>query len=212
MKTLLKIVAGLAALGVLGVLFVRSAQSSRSEPFTVAAEDLTGWTLTLAPNADVDALLSLTPPPTLMPPLADALFARMGESLRYPPASLPLVLRSEFDQALGPAFTPEALLELARNLGLESATFRPTCMAQRRMSAPGVIRGIYFLVFDVPPFASFREQVAQRLRAGGGDGARFDPAALSPVILAAGLDGGFRQWMPLAANTDEDCFAPVAVE
>ena len=36
MKTLLKVVIALVVLGLLGVVFVRSARSTRAEPFTVA--------------------------------------------------------------------------------------------------------------------------------------------------------------------------------
>ena len=59
MKTLLKVMIALVAVGVLAVLFVRSARSTRAEPFTIARQHLTGWTLTLAPDADpLGSLLS----------------------------------------------------------------------------------------------------------------------------------------------------------
>jgi hypothetical protein len=83
-------------------------------------------------------------------------------------------------------------------------------MARRRDSAPGVLRGIYFLVFDLPQFSQFREQVAQRIRAKGGNSV-FEPAALSPVVVAANLDGDTARWLPLRA-VESDCFAPVVVE
>lgn len=213
MKTLLKVVIVLAAVGVLAVLFVRSAQSSRAEPFTIARQDLTGWTLTLAPEGDqLGSLLSIAPRAALMPPLSRELFARMGESLHYPPAAVPVVLRSEFQRAMAGVLTPEALLDAARGAGLESAVFQPRCMARRRVSATGVLRGVYFLLFDLPAFTRFREQIAQRLQAAGRDPSLFDPAALSPVLIAADLDGNFSRWLPLRADPEADCFAPVVVE
>jgi hypothetical protein len=213
MKILFKVMIALVAVGVLAVLFVRSAQSSRAEPFRIARQDLTGWTLTLAPDVDqLNSLLSITPKATLMPPLSRELFARMGESLHYPPAAMPVVLRSEFQRAMAGALMPEVLLNAARNAGLESATFQPRCMAQRRISAPGLVRGVYFLVFELPLFTQFREQVAQRLRAAGRDPSLFDPTALSPVLIAADLDGSFSRWLPLRANPQVDCFAPVVVK
>ena len=212
MKTLFKVVVALVAVGALAVLFVRSAQSTRSEPFTIARQDLPGWTLTLAPADDpLGALLSITPKAGLMSSLSNQLFARMGESLHYPPAAMPVVLRREFQDAMAGTVTPQALLAAARDAGLESATFRPQCMAQRRLSSPGLVRAVYFVVFDVPQFAQFREQAAQRLRAAGGDTSRFDPLALSPVLIAADLEGSFSRWLPLRADQG-DCFAPVAVE
>lgn len=209
MKTLLKVVIALVAVGALAVLFVRSARSTLAEPFTIARQDLTGWTLTLAPDDDpLGSLLSITPKAALMPPLASELFARMGQSLHYPPVAMPVVLRSEFQRALAGTLTPEALLDAARDAGLESAMFQPRCMAQRRMTT----KGVYFLLFDLPQFSQFREQVAQRLRAAGRDSSLFDPTELSPVLIAADLDGSFGRWLPLRADPEVDCFAPIVVE
>jgi hypothetical protein len=157
-------------------------------------------------------LLSITPKAELMAPIARDLFARTGESLHYPPPAMPVVLRSEFERAIAGVLAPEALLGAAREAGLESASFQPRCMARRRISAPGVLRGVYFLLFDLPQFIQFREQVAQQLRAAGRDPSQFDPSALSPVLIAAALDGSFSGWMPLRADSEVDCFAPIVVE
>ena len=213
MKTLLKVMIALAAAAVLAVLFVRSARSTVAQPFTIARQHLAGWTLTLAPDADpLGSSLSIVPNAALMRPLASDLFTRMGESLHYPPAAMPVVLRSEFQRAIAGVLTPEALLDAARAAGLESATFQPRCMARRRISAPGVLKGVYFLLFDLPQFTRFREQIAQRVGAAGRDASLFDPAALSPVLIAADLDESFSGWLPLRANPEADCFAPVVVE
>lgn len=213
MKTLLKVMIAVVAVGLLGVLFVRSARSTIAEPFTIARHDLTAWTLTLAPADDpLGSVLSITPKAALMPPLSNELFARMGQSLHYPPTAMPVVLRSEFERAMAGALTPEALLDAARKAGLESAMFQPRCMAQRRTSSPGLVQGVYFLLFDLPLFTQVREQVAQQLRAAGRDATLFDPTALSPVLIAAGLDSSFRRWLPLRADPEADCFAPVVVE
>ena len=213
MKTLLKVMIALVAVGVLAVLFVRSAQNSVAQPFTIAQQDLTGWTLTLAPDVDdLGSLLSLTPKATFLPPLSRELFARMGESLHYPTAAMPIVLRSEFERAMAGTLTSEALLTVARDAGLEAATLQPQCMARRRISSPGLVREVFFLVFELPAFSQFREQVAQRLRAAGRDQSLFDPLALSPVLFAADLDGSFSRWQPLRADPPNDCFAPVVVQ
>ena len=213
MKTLLKVMIALVVVAVLALLFVRSAQSARAQPFTIARQHLAAWTLTLAPADDpLGSSLSITPKVELMPPIARDLFARMGESLHYPPPAIPVVLRSEFQRAIAGVLAPEALLDAAREAGLESATFQPRCMARRRISAPGVVRSVYFLLFDLPQFTQFRDQVAQRLRAAGRDASLFDPMALSPVLIAADLDGNFSGWLPLRADPEVDCFAPVVVE
>jgi hypothetical protein len=147
-----------------------------------------------------------------MPPLASELFARMGESLNYPPAAMPVVLRSEFQRAMAGVLTPEALLDAARDAGLELATFQPRCMGHRRISAPGLVKAVYFLVFDLPAFSRFRQEAAERLGAAGRDRSLFDPAALSPVLIAADLDGSFTRWLPLRVDPEADCFAPIVVE
>jgi hypothetical protein len=213
MKTLFKVMIALVAVGVLAVLFVRSARNSGAQPFTIEQQDLTGWTLTLAPDVnDLDSLLSLTPKATFLPPLSRQLFARMGESLHYPMAAMPIVLRREFERAMAGTLTPEALLNAAREAGLETATLQPRCMARRRISAPGLVQEVFFLVFELPAFSQFRDQVAQRLRAAGRDQSLFDPLALSPVLIAADLDGSFSRWQPLRADPPNDCFAPVVVQ
>lgn len=213
MKILLKVALALLVVGVFAMLIVRSARSTRAEPFTIERQNLTGWALTLTSDADrLGSLLSITATVEFLPPLSRELFARMGESLHYPPAAMPVVLRSEFERAMAGALMPEALLAAAREAGLESAMLQPRCMARRRISEPGLVRGVYFLLFDLPLFTQFREQVAQRLRAAGRDASLFDPAALSPVVIAADLDGSFSRWLPLRADPEVDCFAPVAVE
>ncbi len=202
----------IVAVAALGVLLVRSIRSTGAQPFTVDRQHLAGWTLALAPDTDLlGSVLSITPQMELMPPLTRALFARMGESLHYPPPAIPLVLRSEFERSMAAVLTPAALLDAARDAGLESATFQPRCMAERRISAPGGERGIYFLLFELPEFTRFRVLVAQRLQAAGGDPSLFDPAALSPILLAASLDGRFSGWLPLRSDPEADCFAPVVV-
>lgn len=211
MKTLLKVMVALVALAALGFLFVRSVRSTGAEPFAISRTHLAGWTLALAPpDHQLGAFLTLTPNAGLMPPLGRELFSRMGESLHYPHAAMPVVLRSEFDRAIAGKVTPDALLDLARKSGLESAAIQPRCMARRRDSAPGVLRGIYFLVFDMPQFDRFREQIAERIRAGGAS-SLFEPAALSPVVVAANLDADTARWLPLRA-AESDCFAPVVIE
>jgi hypothetical protein len=213
MKALVRVAVALVVLAVLAALFLRSARSTGARPFTVARQQLAGWTVAVPPDTDpLGSVVSLVPRTELVPPLGRDLFARVGESLHYPPPALPLVLRGEFDRALAGGLTREVLLDAARDAGLESVTLQPRCMARRRRSTPGTVRAVYFLLFDLPEFTRFREQVAQRLRAAGRDAALFDPAALSPIVITADLDGRFAEWLPLRADPEADCFAPVVVE
>ena len=214
MPRLLKVVVGVAALCVLAVLFVRSAQSSRETPFTVEQGSLAGWTLVVRPDADaLGSWLALSPPPSLAAPLGREIFRRVGESVNYPsPPLVPLLLQTEFDRAFAGAVTPDDIVSLARSAGLESAAFTPRCMGRRRVSEPGATRGVYFLLFDAPAFTRFRQELLERLGAARGNASLFDPAALSPVLIVAALDGNFGRWMPLRADPDVDCLAPVEVQ
>jgi hypothetical protein len=206
----LKAAIGLAVLAVLGVLFVRSAQSVRSEPYTVSRERLHGWTLAAEPSTDPSGvMLGLQAPREFASVLFGEVFSRTGESMSGPvPAQIPLVLHAELASRAAAALSGEALLALARESGLEGATLQPKCMAHRRISAPGITRQMYFVLFDLPAFSQFRQKVATRVQEVGGT---FDPAALSPAIIVAASDAMFSQWQPLRADAQQDCFAPVEV-
>ena len=213
-NTLIKVAVGLLALGGLAVLFVRSAQDTRAEPYTIARDHLARWILVLEPPRDPSGIvLALRPPPELMPPLFSQVFKRSGESLSSPvPPALPLVLQSEFDGPATGSVTAEALLPLARAAGLESAAIQPRCLAHRRVSEPGSTRQVFFLRLDLPGFDGFRRQVAQKLRDAGAPASAFDPAALSPILIVAATDAGFSRWLPLKAGAEDDCLAPIAVQ
>jgi hypothetical protein len=84
-------------------------------------------------------------------------------------------------------------------------------MAYRRISAPGMTTGVYFMLLDAAPFDRFRQELRGLLATAGGDPSLFDPAALSPALIVAALDGNFGRWMPLRADSEADCMAPVEV-
>jgi hypothetical protein len=194
----------------LGVLFVRSAQNVRAEPFEVPRDRLERWTLAVEPAPSPSGvLLALRPQRELASALFNAVFSRTGESMSGPvPAQMPLVLQSELDPRVAAAVTPDVLLVIARESGLESALLEPHCMAHRRVSAPGITRQVYFVLFDLPAFNDFRQKLSLRARDAG---AALDPAALSPALIVAASDAMFSQWQPLRADAEKDCFAPVTV-
>lgn len=209
---LVKVLAALAVLGVLAVLFVRSADSSRGEPFTVPKNQLSSWTLELEPDAGSGSVLTLRSDPQLASSVSRQVFARSGESQHTPGLpGIPLVLRSEYERALT-GLRPDALLTAAREAGLESATFEPRCLVRRRVSEPGVTRGVYFILFDAPTFTEFRQRVAQLLRDSGGDASFYDPAAISPALIVASLGGEFDRWLPLRVESEAECLAPLELQ
>jgi len=198
---------------VLAVLFLRSLESTRAAPFAVDRGALTGWRLVLEPPMDpLGSWLALTPPRQLAASLGREIFRRGGESVHYPnPPLMPLLLQGEFDRAFSGRVPPEQVVSLARAAGLESTPWTPQCMAHRRLSEPGMTRGVYFVLLDGSPFDRFRQQLSGLLQTAGGDASLFDPAALSPALVVAALDGNFGRWMPLRANMEADCMAPIEV-
>lgn len=212
-SSFLKVVVILAALALLGFLFIRSLQSTRSAPYTLERAHLQNWTLALEPATSPTApILVLRGPLDLVSSLFRQVFARAMESLNTPPAaSIPILLKGEFDGGIGAVLTPDALLAAARGAGLESARYEPRCLAHRRISQPGSTRQVFFAVFDSPEFDRFRRQLADRAGAETAARVAFDPLALSPVMFVAGSDPSFHRWLPLAIGQQADCLAPIEV-
>lgn len=212
MRLLIKIAVALAVVAGLGWLFIRSAQDVRSEPYEIARARLSGWTLAIDPAPETSGVLvGLQPDKMTAAALFSQVFSRTGESLSGPvPAAIPLVLQREFTRASAGTLTADALLAAARAAGLESSAFEPRCMAHRRVSEPGITRQVYFIRFDWPALAGFRRQAAEQMRAAGGAG--LDPAALTPLMIVAATDAAFGRWLPLSAESADDCLAPMAIK
>ena len=207
-SVLLKIGMAIAAIAVLGYLFIHSLESTRSEPYTVPRAHVATWTLALEPGAGPNSpLLSARTGLELVTDLFQQLFNRAMESMNTPQtASIPIVLRGEFDRGLAARMTPAALLAAARQAGLETASHEPRCLAHRRISEPAMTRQVYFAIVASPSISSFREQLA-----GTGDAAAFDAAALTPVMFVGASDAAFHRWLPIRAG-DADCVAPIQLQ
>jgi hypothetical protein len=207
---LVKLAIAAVVLAVFGWLFMRSLQTTRAEPYVADRAPLTGWTVTVEKGVEPAApVLVLRGPQELVSALFRQVFTRMMESLNAPAgASIPLVLRAEFDRLAGEV-PIEALVDLARDAGLERAALEPRCMAHRRISQPGATRQVYFAVFDMPAFLEFREALAARAAQAGATG--FDAGALAPVMFVAGSDPAFHRWLPTGADVEADCVAPIQV-
>ena len=209
-STVIKIVLGLTAVALFAFLFIRSARSVGAQPYTMGRAQLGGWKVALDPAPDASGVvLALWPPSTLAPPLFSQIFSRSGLSLSGPnPVAMPLVLKAEFDRAgMSSAMPPEALVQLARENGVESMQPKPTCLANRRISQPGSTREVFFVRFEFAKFAALRSAVAGRLGAAAG----FDVAGLSPAVIIAATDENFGSWLPLQGDAAQDCVAPIVV-
>lgn len=205
---LVKVAVILVLLAGVGYLFMRSLDVTRAEPYTVRPEHLESWTLAADAGATGSmAVLALAPPPELPLRLFRQVFSRAGESLSAHSApGIGLVLA---DELRGVAVPVDELLALAREAGLDRARINPRCMGYRRESQPGSTRQLYFVLFDLPEFTTFRQSLAARVTSEAGSA--FTPAALSPVMMLAAAPD-FSRWMPIVADAERDCVAPVEAE
>jgi hypothetical protein len=211
MKLLIKLVVVVAVLSGFLYLFLHTAKDVRSEPYTTQRQHLQPWTLSIeTATRSTSPMLVVRPPQEFAGGLFSQVFQRMMESMKGTSGGgMPLVLRDEYELALAGRFTPEALLEAARAAGIESSTMTPVCVAVRRISEPGLTRQMYFVIFDAPAVVAFRQQLAKELQAA--PTAVFDPAALSPVMIIGGSDAEFDRWLPIRADADVDCVAPITI-
>ncbi len=205
---LVKVAVILILLAGVGYLFMRSLDVTRAEPYTVRPEHLESWTLAADAGATGNmAVLALAPTAELPLRLFRQIFSRAGESLSAHNApGIALVLA---DELRGVAVPVDDLLALARETGLDRARINPRCMGYRRESQPGSTRQLYFVLFDMPEFATFRQALAARVTSQAGSA--FTPAALSPVMMLAAAPD-FSRWMPIVADAERDCVAPVEAE
>lgn len=208
---MVKVLAAIAIAAGVAYLFVRSLQSTRSEPYTVRADQLRGWTLALEPpGAGSGVLLVLRPPSQLPPALFKQVFERAMESLNAPGLpGMPLILRQEFTQAFEGRVAPEPLLEAARAAGLETTALEPVCLAHKRISEPGLSRQLYYAVFTSAAFVTFRHRAAALLDDAGSGRHGFDPGELAPMLFLGASDPAFARWLPLRTDPARDCVAPI---
>ena len=209
MKLIVRIAIALVVIAGFFYLFLRTAHDVRTEPYAVSSRHLQSWTLTMeTATRGSSPVLTVRPPQELASGLFGQIFQRMMESMKGSVGTgLPLVLRDEYELGLAGRYTPQALLDAARDAGLENTPFTPVCVATRRISQPGLTRQLYFVLFDAPAVVAFRQQLAAGLD--GAPGA-YDPATLSPVLLIGASDADFDSWLPIRA-TEADCVAPIAI-
>lgn len=202
-----KVLVGAAILAGLGYLFVHSLESTRSDPYSVARAHLADWTLELDPAAPGGVLLSVRTSGDLVSNLFRQVFQRVMESMVTPQgSSIPIVLRAEFDRALAGRMDPGELLAAARAAGLEErGSHEPRCLGHRRTSQGRDVRQVYFVLFDSPSIAAFREQLA------GLSGGTFEAASLSPVMLVGSTEGVRDRWLPMRAD-ESDCVAAIQID
>ena len=208
---LLKLGIAAIVIAVFGLLFVRSLRQTATAPYGLNQAAMTDWRLALArPDESSVAVLSLRLPQNSARTLFEQIFQRSMQSLSaLDPPLVPLVLTSEFNIALRRVWSDSDLLAQAEKAGLLATGFAPVCLAVRREQHDGRPRELYFVLFDAPAFDKFRDELARLFVERGGERGTFDPLALSPMMLIAATDSDFASWLPLRANREGDCRAPI---
>ena len=208
--TLVKLGVGAAAIVVLPWLFLKTVRDTIAEPYEVDDATLTGWRLVLTdPGQPAISVLGLQPPPSLVPALFDQLFNRTMESMTSPGEDiLPVVLQREFQTGLRAVLSPDEMLQVARDAGLEEARLEPVCMGVKREPFAGRSRQLYFVLFEAPAVAAFRQQLGREAAERGGPGA-FGATPFDLVLPVGGSDAGFASWFPMTVDRSANCQAPL---
>jgi len=204
-RVLVKVVFALVAVAGLGAVFMKTVLSARSAPYTIDASFAGPWRLSVeAATEPTDPVVLLEPPAGISRDLFDQVFKRSMESMQAPAmVGIPVLLAGELARA-GAPLTPDAVLALARQAGLETSPPTPHCMAHRRQPEPDARQQLYFAIFDAPAFGEVRRALAGRL------GPTFDPDAISPVLAIGVVESMLHRWLPLRADAATDCVAPIA--
>ncbi len=208
-----KALIAIVALATLGWLFWRTVQSSLAEPYVIDARLVSEWTLALrGPMQPGAGLLVLLPSDQLRAELFQQIFTRTMESMTSPSVSaLPLVLHSEYRDALGRVLTPPDVLETAAAAGVSAAVPSPVCIGVVRREGAGTTRQLYYALFRAPEVGRFRVALARRYVEAGGTGA-FEPEGFPLVMPIAASDADFAGWWPLDVSAESDCLAPLVTQ
>ncbi|HVX96661.1 MAG TPA: hypothetical protein VHK47_17220 [Polyangia bacterium] len=205
-RTLVKVTLPLVAAAVLAVVFWQTVTGARRTPYQLSRATQGQWRVALVPSPGPnEAALVLDPPPELPRELFDQVFKRSMESMSAPELpGIPLVLEAELARMGAARPAPEALLELARQAGLGASPPVPRCVGHRRAPEPDVRQQVFFAIFDVPGYAAFRAELAKR-------GATLDERVSAPVMVAGVVESSSQRWLPLSADPERDCVAPIAI-
>jgi hypothetical protein len=179
-----------------------------SRPYAVPRSALSGWTI-VASQGDEPWVLAARPPATVSASLFEQISDKTGQPLTAAaPAALPLVMRSEYDDALQGVYGIDFLIRTARDAGIETAVFEPVCVAHRVDAGTGQKGELFFVAFTSPAFRELREDLVPPQPEHGGIGV-YEPAALIPILPVAASTGMTGRVWPNAFDQRTDCQAPL---
>jgi hypothetical protein len=179
---------------------------SRRAPYAVPPQLLTSWALVRSDGTD-PWVVGARPPEALVSQLSAEITSRAGTALKPPPhIALPLVLRSEFDDALQGVYGEGEVLRIARDAGVDTAVYEPLCIGHRTRRDDTGTADLYFVAFDSPAFNQMRIDLTpiESVHAGIGE---YDPSLLTPILVIGATDDQFDRWWPLRFDRARDCQA-----
>jgi hypothetical protein len=179
-----------------------------SQPYTVPRSALSGWTI-VSSQGDEPWVLAAQPPAAV----SASLFKQISEQTRRPltldeHTALPLVMRSEYDDALQGVYGVDFLIRTARDAGIETAVFEPVCVAHRVDAGSEQKGELFFVAFTSAAFRELREDLVPPQPEHGGIGV-YDPASLIPILPIAATTGMAGRLWPSAFERRTDCQAPL---
>jgi hypothetical protein len=205
-KILTRTAIAVVVLAAVSWLFLKTVRDTNAEPYLLDGEDLSGWMLEVEqPDAGGPAVLVLRPPVSLTGDVFQQIFHRSGVSLAGPARpGMPIVLWSEYAAGLKAVITPDELLKLAREAGLESEPLTPVCMGVKQDAQSGRASQRFFMVFESLAFRRVRAEIG-RLRETRSAAGGFEAGALIPLVPVASFEADFQRWWPLQVDTAKDC-------
>ena len=204
-KSVIAVVAALLVVGG-GVAWWRSRPDAT--PYTVQPATLEKWTLVTSDGTD-PGIVAMQPPNALTSSLFAEASRRAGRTLVSPAhPGLPLVLRTEFDDGLQGVYGTDSVLRIARESGVETATFEPVCLAHQTVSRPEGRVDLYFVPFVSDAFNRVRIDLVPAQPEHGGIGI-YEPSTLIPALIVGSTAPDADGWWPLTFDQARDCEAPV---
>jgi hypothetical protein len=180
-----------------------------TSPYTVSAAALSDWTVVTSDGTD-PWVVALQPPSTLTSALFADVSRRTRTTLiapRHP--ALPLVLQTEFEEALQGVYGSDSVMRMAHDAGVDTTAFAPVCLAHRSASGPSGRAELYFVPFEAAAFNQFRVDLTPTEPEHAGIGI-YAPGTLSPILIIGATDAHFERWWPLAFDRARDCVAELA--
>jgi hypothetical protein len=191
---------GVAALSALLVNGIRS-----SGPSAIDAAELSGWTIVTGRDGE-PGVVALQPPVHLTGNLFQDLLVRVGQPLMAPSRTvMPLVLQTEYEDSLQGVLSVDDVVRLARESGVDTARFEPICVGHRHRASERASGRLFFVVFDSPAFADFRQRLLPLHTEHGGVSV-YDPGALRPILAVAATDRAFDRWWPITVERSDCLF------